>query len=320
MIVAGAGRQPLDAELAIALELARAELPATITPDLIPLLQQASALTEDAVTALEQGFGVQVQMHEVAPGIEVVLARPSLVAMGAPVIYFIHGGGMVMGSPVFGLDLVLPWAVEAGALVVSVGYRLAPQYSDPVPADDCWAGLRWTVAHAGELGIDPDRILVAGHSAGGGLAAGLAQRARDSAGPVLLGQLLMCPMLDDREQTPSSIELDGDGVWDRTSNRTGWTALLGDRRGGPDVSNYAAPARADDLEGLAPLFVDVGSAETFRDEVLDYAARIWRAGGEAELHVWPGAYHCFEIVAPTATVSRHALAARAAWVARRLAN
>jgi acetyl esterase/lipase len=232
------------------------------------------------------------------------------------VIFFIHGGGMIMGSAIFGLDLVLPWAVEAGAVVVSADYRLAPEHPDPTPARDCWAALRWTVCHADELGIDAGRIVVSGHSAGGGLAAGLALRARDEGGPRLLGQVLMCPMLDDRERTVSSRELDGDGVWDRTSNRTGWTALLGNRRAGSDVTSYAAPARAVDLSKLAPMYVDVGSNEIFRDEAVDYAARVWRCGGAAELHVWPGAYHCFEIVAPESEISQAALAARAAWFAR----
>jgi acetyl esterase/lipase len=214
--------------------------------------------------------------------------------------------------------LVLPWALDAQAVVVSPSYRLAPQHPDPAPADDCHAALLWAVGHAAELGIDPSRILLTGHSAGAGLAAGLALRLRDAGGPAVRGQLLMCPMLDDRECTPSSVELDGDGVWDRTSNRTGWTALLGPRRGGPDVSPYAAPARASGLGGLPSAYLDVGSAETFRDETVAYASRIWQAGGVAELHVWPGAYHCFELVAPYAAVSQAALAARRVWAARAL--
>lgn len=225
-----------------------------------------------------------------------------------------------MGSPIFGLDLVLPWARAAGAVVVSVGYRLAPQHPDPTPAEDCWAGLDWTVGHAAELGIDAGRIVLAGHSAGAGLAAGVALRARDEGAPALLGQMLMCPMLDDRERTPSSAALDEEGVWDRTSNRVGWTALLGERRGGTDVSPYTAPARAGDFAGLAPAYVDVGAVETFRDEAVEFAGRIWLDGGDAELHVWPGAYHCFEIVAPTAALTRRALAARAEWMARILAT
>ncbi|MBN9112455.1 MAG: alpha/beta hydrolase [Pseudonocardia sp.] len=307
-----------DPELRTALDRSRGELPATITPDLIPLLQNASVQTDDAVTTLEQRFAVRLEQRAVGSSVDVVVARPSAVRSPAPVIFFVHGGGMVMGSPVHGLDLVLPWAVAAGAVVVSVGYRLAPQHPDPVPADDCRAALLWTVAHADGLGIDPGRIVLAGHSAGGGLAAGLALRMRDEGGLRLRGQLLMCPMLDDRESTPSSVELDGDGVWDRTSNTTGWTALLGDRRGGPDVGVHAAPARATDLSALPPTYIDVGSAETFRDEVVGFASRIWHGGGAAELHVWPGAYHCFEIVAPEAGVARAALAARRAWALRAL--
>lgn len=308
-----------DPQLRAELDRVRAEMPATITPDMIPLLQQASAQTDEMVQELGQRFGVLLRTETVAPGVEVLVARPPLPAGPAPAIFFVHGGGMVMGSAVLGLDLVLPWAVEAGAIVVSVGYRLAPQHPDPTPADDCHAALAWTFEHAEEIGIDPTRVVLAGHSAGGGLAAGLALRVRDEGGPPLRGQLLMCPMLDDRERTPSSLELDGDGVWDRTSNRTGWTALLGDRRGGEDVGAYAAPARAGDLRGLPRTYLDVGSAETFRDEVVQFASRVWQGGGAAELHVWPGAYHCFEIVAPRADVAGAALAARRAWMLRILA-
>jgi len=142
--------------------------------------------------------------------------------------------------------------------------------------------------------------------------------ARDRGGPALIGQMLGCAMLDDRNQTPSSYELDRQGMWDRTSNLTGWRALLGAAQGGPDVSPYAAPARAADLSGLPPAYLDVGSVETFRDEVLDYAARIWRTGGVAELHVWPGGYHGFESMAPAAAISVAARQSRLDWLRRLL--
>jgi acetyl esterase/lipase len=161
---------------------------------------------------------------------------------------------------------------------------------------------------------------VAGGSAGGGLAAAVALLARDRGGPPLLAQLLMCPMLDDRNDTPSAQQMAGLGVWDRTSNETGWTALLGAARGGPDVSPYAAPARATDLSGLPPAFIDVGSAETFRDEAVTYASRIWQAGGVAELHVWPGGFHGFAALAPQAAVSREANNAQRSWLRRVLAG
>ena len=160
---------------------------------------------------------------------------------------------------------------------------------------------------------------IAGASAGGGLAAAVTLLARDRGGPALIGQLLMCPMLDDRNDTVSARQMAGLGVWDSTSNETGWTALLGDARGGPDVSPYGAPARATDLSGLPPTFIDVGSAETFRDEDVTYASRIWQAGGVAELHVWPGGYHGYFLFAPHAQVSQETLAARVQWLRRLLA-
>jgi len=110
------------------------------------------------------------------------------------------------------------------------------------------------------------------------------------------------------------------GVWDHTANQTGWAALLGDARGGPDVSPYAAPARAADLSDLPPAFIDVGSAETFRDEDVSYASRIWQAGGSAELHVWPGGFHGFAMITPDAALSREARAAQLSWLRRLLAD
>lgn len=134
------------------------------------------------------------------------------------------------------------------------------------------------------------------------------------------GQLLLCPMIDDRNETVSAQQMTGLGVWDSVSNETGWTALLGDTRGTQDVSPYAAPARAEDVSGLPPTFIDVGSAETFRDEDVAYASRIWAAGGVAELHVWPGGCHGFDIFAPTARISQEARESRLVWLHRLLEN
>jgi acetyl esterase/lipase len=184
--------------------------------------------------------------------------------------------------------------------------------------EDSYAGLVWTAENAGRLGIDPARVVLIGGSAGGGIAAALALMTRDRGGPALAGQLLMCPMLDDRNDTPSVHQMAGLRMWNRSDNELGWTALLGEARGGPDVSPYAAPARADDLAGLPPAFVDVGSADSFRDEDVDYATRIWQAGGVAELHVWPGGFHGFDGMVPDAALSKAAVSARANWLARLL--
>jgi acetyl esterase/lipase len=212
------------------------------------------------------------------------------------------------------VDLVL----EYDAVVAAVEYRLAPDAQDPVPLEDCFAAWTWFTGHADELGFDPTRVLIGGPSAGGGLSAGTTLLLRDRGGRMPLAQLLMWPMLDDRVDTVSSRQVDGVGIWDRTSDLTGWTALLGDRRGGDDVSPYSAPARMGDLSGLPPAYVEVGSAEVFRDEAVAYASRIWAAGGSAELHIWAGGFHGFQNVVPGAVVSRTAVATREAWVRRML--
>jgi acetyl esterase/lipase len=205
-------------------------------------------------------------------------------------------------------------------VVVSTEYRLAPEHPHPAPVEDCFAALQWLAEQATQLGADPSRLVVAGASAGGGLAAAVALMARDRGGPALAAQVLIYPMLDDRAQTPSSTELDGEGIWDHTSNATGWGALLGDAAGGPDVSPYAAPARAESLAGLPTTYLDVATVETFRDEVVEYASRIWQEGGAAELHVWPGGFHGFEVAVPTARLSRAAKDARESWLRRTLGS
>ncbi|WP_335981167.1 MULTISPECIES: alpha/beta hydrolase [Streptomycetaceae] len=313
---------PLDPELGAVLALVHQQLSPTVTAQDIGALRAGlfAAPGED----LTRGGTVEVRDLAVpgpdgAPEVPLLVLRPAGLAAGAPVIYYLHGGGMIIGDQRTGVGTVLDWAVANGAVVVSAGYRLAPEHPDPAPVEDCYAGLLWVHEHAGRIGGDRDRVVLAGTSAGGGLAAGVALLARDRGGPRPLAQVLMCPMLDDRFVTPSSRELDGEGIWDRTSNTTGWHALLGERRGTDDVSIYAAPARATDLAGLPTAFIDVGSVETFRDEAIDYAARLLQAGVQCELHVWPGGFHGFDAMAPHAALSRTASTTRAAWVQRLLA-
>jgi acetyl esterase/lipase len=315
---------PFDPELADAVATINQQIPPTLTADLIPNLRegmQAMRTSDDQVTR-DGAFTTRTRTvpgPAGQPDVTLLICRPAGVQALTGAVYHIHGGGMVFGDrqgnelPPF-LDI----AHALGLVLVSVEYRLAPENPHPVPVEDCYAGLVWTAAHAAELGIDPARMVVAGVSAGGGLAAATALAARDRNGPALAGQMLLSPMLDDRNSTYSAAQMDGLGFWDRGSNLMGWTALLGERRGGPDVPAYAAPARADDLAGLPPALLDVGSAETFRDEVANYALRIWQAGGDAELHVWPGGFHGFYLLAPGATVSRRAVRQWREWLARRL--
>src|SRR5579883_3059242 len=227
-----------------------------------------------------------------------------------PGIFWIHGGGMVMG----GLDgdnvRLSEWVEQIGCVAVSVDYRLAPENPHPAPVEDCYAALVWTAQHADELGIDPARLAIAGASAGGGLAAATALLSRDRGTPPLVFQLLIYPMLDDRNITPSSHEITDVGVWDRKTNINGWKALLGEQAGKDGVSHYAAPARATDFSRLPAAFIDVGTADLFRDEDIDYAQRLMQAGVLTELHVYPGAYHGFEGTAPNARITQGARALR----------
>jgi acetyl esterase/lipase len=236
----------------------------------------------------------------------------------APCVYWIHGGGMVMGDRFSQIDIPLEWLDRFGAVVVSVDYRLAPEATGTTLVDDCYQGLLWTAEHAAELAIDPARIIVAGASAGGGLAAGLTLLARDLHTPAIAAQVLICPMLDHRDTTISSRQYTGvPGVWTGEMNAFGWRAVLGDLPH-DEIPLYVSPALADDLSGLPTTYIDTGSAEVFRDEDTDYATRIWAAGGQAELHVWAGGFHGFDALYPQAHISATARRTRTDWLARLL--
>ena len=243
------------------------------------------------------------------PDISVRITRPRNAdrAGGAlPGIYYIHGGGMVLGD-VEGENFQASMLSEqVGAVVVSVEYRLAPEHPHPAPVEDCYAGLLWTAAHAEELGFDPDRLALYGGSAGGGLVLAVALLARDRQGPALAFQMPIYPMIDDRNETASSHEINDVGIWDRSGNIEAWTWYLG----GQDADQYAAPARATDLAGLPPTFIDVGTVDLFRDEDIAFANRLMQAGVPTELHINPGSFHASETFAPEAALSQRIWAMR----------
>jgi acetyl esterase/lipase len=222
---------------------------------------------------------------------------------GRPCVYWIHGGGYLFGSGLTVDARLNRWVEEFDCVAVSVEYRLAPEHPYPAPLDDCYAGLLWTAQHADELGIDPARIAVAGASAGGGLAAGLALLARDRGEVHLAFQLLIYPMIDDRNTSASS-QIQGAPVWSREANHLGWRAYLGDLVDKEYIPGYAVPARVDSVVGLPPAWIGVGALDVFRDEDIDYASRMLAAGIPVELHVYPGAPHGFEMIVPHSAIAQ----------------
>jgi acetyl esterase/lipase len=307
---------PVDPELLTLL----AEVPQgpVLSNETLELIRPYAAVPPEAALA-----GHEVDRREItiagADGVQVpmTILTPVGADLGqaaAPCIYWMHGGGMVMGDRYSQIDIPLDWLARFGAVVVSVDYRLAPEASGTTLVEDCYAGLVWVAEHAAQLGVDVSRIVVAGISAGGGLAAGTTLLARDRQGPAIAAQILICPMLDHRNDSVSSHQYAGPGVWSHDANAFGWSAVTGNLTGA--VPAYVSPAVATSLADLPTTYLDVGSAEVFRDESVSYATRIWEAGGQAELHVWAGGFHGFDALFPDACVSTAARRTRTDWLDR----
>jgi len=296
----------IDPEIAVALAASPiGEMDfGTFTLETIPSIRDAMA----NMPVVELPPTTTVSREVVVPGADghdptVRVYSPPTEGAGRPCIYWIHGGGYMFGSGLTIDARINRWVETFDCVAVSIEYRLAPEDPYPAPLDDCYAGLLWTAQHADELGIDPARIAIAGASAGGGLAAGLAILARDRGEVTPAFQLLIYPMIDDSNTSVSS-HIEGAPVWSRSANDLGWRAYLGPRFGTDDIPAYAAHARVDDVAGLPPAWIGVGSLDVFRDEDITYASRLLAAGIPTELHVYPGAPHGFEMVCPDATVAK----------------
>jgi acetyl esterase/lipase len=217
-----------------------------------------------------------------------------------PCLLWIHGGGYILGSAEDERARIIAESLDCA--VVSVDYRLAPEHPFPAGPDDCHAALRWIVEEAAALNIDVHRLAIGGASAGGGMAAGVALMNRDRGGPDLTMQLLLYPMIDNLHDTPSG-RFVNHPVWNQRTSFNAWEMYL-DGTPGRDASPYAAASRAEDLSGLPPAFICVGTEDLFRDENIEYARRLIDAGVPCELAVFPGLYHGGDIFVPSARISR----------------
>jgi acetyl esterase/lipase len=221
-----------------------------------------------------------------------------------PGMLWIHGGGYIVGNLEADDYAMKQICSKVGCVIVSVNYRLAPENPFPAPMEDCYAALRWMVGASDSLNIDQSRVAVGGGSAGGGLAAGLVIYARDMAEVKVAFQLLIYPMIDDRNKTPSSHAITDPRTWDREKNLFAWRAYLGTAAEENNISPYAAVSRAKDLSGLPPAYIAVGELDLFLDEDIEYAQRLVRAGVSTELHVYPGAPHGFDGIAGASVSKR----------------
>lgn len=297
-----------------------------VDPELAPMLQvfPQLQLTRETLPEIRAGIeamfaqgsagqpefpNITVTKHAVpgpdgAPDVPVIMYVPKSEQRPLPALLWIHGGGYVIGS-VEQDDLQVKGMVDqVGCVAVSVEYRLAPETAAPGSVEDCYAVLRWLHANAAEYGVDSNRIAIGGASAGGGMAAALGLLTRDRGEIPFAFQLLIYPMLDDRTGTTSEPHPHvGEFIWTVESNRFGWSALLGHAPGGDHASPYAAPARAESLAGLPATFICVGALDLFLEEDLEYARRLMRAGIPTELHVYPAAFHGFNLMS-TARVSQ----------------
>ncbi|GGC95128.1 esterase [Tersicoccus solisilvae] len=288
-----------------------------------PWLRRLVRWAQPRFTPGAVGDGVAVETRTTPSGVPLRVYRPldpDTPASGPrPGLLWIHGGGLVIGDPIMDDPLCAGFVRATGAVVVSVDYRLAPERPFPAGLDDVAAGWAWFGEAAAGLGVDRGRIAVGGQSAGGGLAAALAQRLRDAEPaperrPV--AQLLLCPMLDDRTAARTELDAVRHRAWTNRQNRFGWGAYLGTTPGAPDavVPAYAVPARRERLDGLPPAWIGVGDIDLFREEDEAYAARLADAAVRCELVIVPGAPHGFESWAADTPIAREFLARAGAWL------
>ncbi len=259
----------------------------SVGPRSYKILRRLSGL----ITPKNDETGVRVT-EEPGAGRGALVVTPDTVT-GQGAVFLIHGGGYVMGSNRDAVASAIPMARDLGVPVVLPSYRLAPEHPFPAALDDCHAGWHWLQTHAEAKGIDPTKVVVGGISAGGGHAAALTQRLHDEGGTQPAAQLLIYPMLDDRTAVRTELDKPRHRVWSNSSNRFGWSSYLG-HEPGRETPPYAVPARREDLSGLPPAWIGVGTADVFLDEDREYARRLTEAGVDVTYVEAAGAIHGFD--------------------------
>jgi acetyl esterase/lipase len=249
---------------------------------------------------LPDGISVTERQLQGAVSVRVIGASPD--GTKRPVILWIHGGGYIIGSAKQDDWVCARFAQRLNAIVVSVEYRLAPEHPFPAPLEDCFSAYEFILREAESLGVDPTKIIIAGQSAGGGLAAALALLLHDRGCAKPLLQLLVYPMLDDRTVLrPTNSKMFR--LWDQASNKLGWSYYLGKEPGDPSVPDHAAPARREDFSGLPTAWLGVGTHDLFYEEDLLYVKKLREANVSVTLEVVEGAFHGFDAASPSAEVS-----------------
>ena len=307
-------RAATDPEVAAAIDAAAGWMPA-LSAETLPVFRGIVAPLVEPPPGVERSV-VQVRSTDGAL-VEVRVHRPLDAAVPRPALVWIHGGGYVMGAAAMDDGRLGDWAARLGCVTVSVDYRLAPEVPYPGALEDCLAALGWLHEASAALGVDRGRIGIGGISAGGGLTAAVALAARDRGSPAVAFQCMVYPMLDDRMASPSSAW--DSAVWPPASNRFGWDAYLRSL-GTDEVPGWASAARATDLAGLPPALMVAGALDCLVDEDVEYAMRLNRAGVPCELHVYPGAGHGLESMAPQSRPGRQLRRDVEAWLVRALAG
>ncbi|RAS94123.1 lipase [Bacillus cereus] len=278
-----------------------------LRPEILPAIrEQVAQILPDPVVDDSLSLTDKVIEGPDANPLGLRIYRPKSNDESLPALLWIHGGGYILGTVNENDVLCMKFAKEVGCMVVSVDYRLAPEHPYPAAIEDCYAALKWIADNAESLNIDSNRIGVAGPSGGGGLTAALTLLARDRKYPSICFQMPLYPMIDDRNNTPSANEIKEGFIWNQQSNEAAWKMYLGKLHGTDQIPAYAAAARAEDYRNLPRTYTCVGQLDPFRSETLAYVTKLAEAGVDVEFHLYPGAYHGFEMMHPDADIAIHA--------------